>query len=80
MGGTLGKVSIDTSTSSSGGSPGSSSGDTSENSFTTGICFSRGPSLSEFQMYARYPIHPFLRSLWAVTTNIKAIGLRICSP
>jgi hypothetical protein len=25
-------------------------------------------------MYARYTIHPFLKSFWAVTIDIKAIG------
>ncbi|XP_073261634.1 uncharacterized protein [Populus alba] len=54
MGGTPRKVSIDTSTSRSGASPGSSSGNTSRNSFTTGISFSRGPSSSEFKMYVRF--------------------------
>jgi len=44
------------------GSPGSSSGNTSGNSFTTGISFSRGPLSFKFKMYARYPIHLFLRS------------------
>ena len=62
MGGTLGKMFIDTSTSRFRGSPDSSSGNTSGNSFTTGKSFSYGPPPSEFKMYARYPMHPFLKS------------------
>ena len=80
MGGTPGKMSMDTSTSRSGGSPGSSSGNTSGNSLTTGISSSFGLSPLEFKMYARYPIHPFLKSFWAVTPDIKAVGLNPLSP
>jgi len=62
MGETHGKVSLDTSTSHSSGSPGSSLKNTSRNSFTTRIFFNCKPLLSEFKMYIRYPIYPFLRS------------------
>jgi hypothetical protein len=62
MGETPGKMSLDTSTSHSRGSPGSSSKNTSRNSFTTRIFFNCRPLLSEFKMYTRYPIYPFPRS------------------
>jgi hypothetical protein len=52
----------------------------SENSFTTGISFSREVSSSEFKIYARYPIHLFPSNFLAVTIDTRLIGLGTFSP
>jgi len=80
MGGTSRNVFIDTSTSHSGGSSSSYSGNTYGNSFTTWIFFSCGLSTSKFKMYARYPIHPFLSNFRAVILDTRLVGLEILSP
>jgi hypothetical protein len=80
MGGTSEKVFMDTSTFHFRGSSDSSFRNTSANSFTTWIFFNRGLSPLEFKMYARYPIHHFLSSFLAVTTDSKLIWLGVLSP
>ena len=80
MGGTSGKVFIDTSISRVRGNLGSSSRNVSRNSLTTEISFNRKLSLSKFKMYARYPMHPFLGNFLVVTTDIRLIWLGILSP
>jgi len=79
-GGTSGKVLMETLTSQSGGSPGSSLRNTFGNSFTIKISFSPISSFLEFNTYARYLVHPFLNNFLLLTAEIRLVGIIVLSP